>query len=116
MEWAADGTGNRNPELIVNGKGGLFPIEIQVAQGEKVMLDIDGSYDPDGDDLNCKWWIMPEAGISLPEENLKLDASGNAEIVIPQDIDMGDVHIICECTDSGLIPLTSYRRIILKVR
>lgn len=116
MEWAANGIGNRNPELIVNGKGGLSPIEIQVAPGEKVMLDIDGSYDPDGDDLNCKWWIMPEAGISLPEENLKLDASGNAEIVIPQDIDRGDVHIICECTDSGLNPLTSYRRIILKVR
>lgn len=116
MEWAASGIGNRNPELVINGIGGLAPIEIKVAPGDIVKLDISGSSDPDGDSVVYKWWLMPEAGSSLPEECLEFSASGNAEIKIPEDSNAGDIHIICECTDSGTIPLTSYRRIIIQVR
>lgn len=116
MEWAASGNGNRNPELVINGIGGLAPIEINVAPGDSVKLDISGSSDPDGDSVMYKWWIMPEAGSSLPEECLEFSPSGNAEIKIPEVSNAGDIHIICECTDSGTIPLTSYRRIIIQVR
>lgn len=116
MEWAASGNGNRNPELVINGIGGLAPIEINVAPGDSVKLDISGSSDPDGDSVMYKWWIMPEAGSSLLEECLEFSPSGNAEIKIPEVSNAGDIHIICECTDSGTIPLTSYRRIIIQVR
>ena len=115
MEWAANGVGNHNPELVINGIGGLSPIEIKVSAGDSIRLDISGSGDPDGDALEYKWWIMPEAGISIPEQCLTVDSSGNADILLPKDLDKGDVYIICECTDSGSIPLTSYRRVILKV-
>ncbi|MDE5998252.1 MAG: DUF1593 domain-containing protein, partial [Muribaculaceae bacterium] len=115
MEWVANGVGNRNPELVINGIGGLSPIEIRVSAGDSIRLDISGSGDPDGDGLEYKWWIMSEAGISIPEQCLTVDSSGNADILLPKDLDKGDVHIICECTDSGSIPLTSYRRVILKV-
>ena len=115
MEWAANGVGNRNPELVINGIGGFSPVEIKVSAGDCIRLDISGSIDPDGDALEYEWWIMPEAGISMPEHCLTVDSSGNAEIQLPKDMNKGDVHIICECTDSGSIPLTSYRRVILKV-
>ena len=115
MEWAANGVGNRNPELVINGIGGSLPIEIKVSAGDCIRLDISGSSDPDGDALEYKWWIMLEAGISIPEHCLTVDSSSKADILLPKDLDKGDIHIICECKDSGSIPLTSYRRVILKV-
>ncbi|MDE6341653.1 MAG: DUF1593 domain-containing protein [Muribaculaceae bacterium] len=116
MEWAASGVGNRNPELVINGIDGLSPIEINASPGDNVLLDVGGSNDPDGDGIEFKWWIMPEAGDSIPEGCLEYVSSGNAEIKIPEDLESGDIHVICECKDSGSIPLTSYRRIILHVR
>ena len=115
MEWAANGVGNRNPELVINGISGLSPMVISVSGGDSIRLDISGSGDPDGDALEYKWWIMPEVGISIPEQCLTVDSSGNADILLPKGLDRGDIHIICECTDSGSIPLTSYRRVILKL-
>ncbi|MDE6548063.1 MAG: DUF1593 domain-containing protein [Muribaculaceae bacterium] len=115
MEWAANGVGNRNPELVINGISGLSPMVISVSGGDSIRLDISGSGDPDGDALEYKWWIMPEVGISIPEQCLTVDSSGNADILLPKGLDKGDIHIICECTDSGSIPLTSYRRVILKL-
>ncbi len=115
MEWAANGKGNRNPELVINGIGGTSPIEINAFPGDRIKLDISGSKDPDGDRLEYKWWIMPEAGSSLSEEYIEYTPSGNTEIMIPEDIKDREIHLICECTDSGSIPLTSYRRVIIKV-
>ncbi|MDE7347125.1 MAG: DUF1593 domain-containing protein [Muribaculaceae bacterium] len=116
MEWAANGSCNRNPELVINGIEWLSPIEIKAAPGDSILFDVAGSNDPDGDILEYKWWIMPEAGASLPEGCLEFSSSGNAEIKIPEDLQTGNMHVICECTDSGSIPLTSYRRIIIQVR
>ena len=115
MEWAANGKGNRNPDLVINGIGGISPIEIKVSPGDRISLDISGSNDPDGDNLEYKWWIMPEAGGSLSEKYFEYTTAGNAEIKIPEGIKDREIHLICECTDSGSIPLTSYRRVIIKV-
>ena len=116
MEWVANGKGNRNPELVINGIGGTSPIEIKASPGDRIKLDISGSNDPDGDSLEYKWWIMSEAGVSVPDENLSFFPSEKAELLLPTDIKEGNIHLICECTDSGSIPLTSYRRVILKVK
>lgn len=114
MEWAANGKGNRNPEIIINGFSGLEPLEINVNPGATVELDTAGSKDPDGDKIDFLWWIMEEAGDILPKENLSVNESGIAKIKIPEDYNGKEIHVICEARDSGNIPLTSYRRIILK--
>ena len=96
-------------------------------------------YDPDNNELEYSWslyeepsdyhgkiifdgsnardcqMIVPEAGASLPEGSLVVTPSGNAKIKIPEDFMSGDIHVICD-TDSGDIPLTSYRRIVLHLR
>ncbi len=116
MEWAEKGKGNRNPVLVVNGIGGLAPIVVDASCGDSIEMDILNSYDPDGDDLEYKWWIMPEVGGVLPDGCLTFGPSGNAELKIPEDYKGDAIHVICECTDSGTIPLTSYRRVIVRVK
>ncbi len=114
MEWAANGIGNRNPEVIVNGQTGLNPIVMEVSPGECIRLDASESNDPDGDDIEFKWWFMEEAGDMIGKD-ITLDCNGGvATVCIPKDYKGEEIHIICECTDNGNIPLTSYRRIILK--
>ena len=116
MDWAANSVGNRNPELIINGQKGLSPIVMEVKSGENISLDASGSSDPDGDSIAFKWWIMPEAADTLPDECLIFSESGSANVTIPENYPGKEIHLICEATDSGSTPLTSYRRVILKVR
>ncbi len=115
MEWAATGKGNHNPEIIVNGQGGYSPIIINAVSGEKIKLDISKTKDPDGDRISNKLWIMEEAADTLPTDCLGTDRKGNPIIAIPENYGGKEIHLIFEVTDSGSIPLTSYRRIILRI-
>lgn len=115
MQWATTGSGNRNPEVVINGQSGLSPVVIDAKPGESIRLSAEGSSDPDGDAMDFKWWIMQEAADSLPDSALSVIDPLSAVVTIPADSDSKEVHIICECTDSAAIPLTAYRRIILRI-
>lgn len=115
MDWAANGEGNINPVVIVDGNGGLDIIARKVRAGEKIVLDSEGSYDPDGDEMTFRWWVMPESGTYVGDVQINGNASTVAEIAVPEDASGKTVHIICEVHDDGSPVLTSYRRVILKV-
>lgn len=86
------------------------------AAGETVPLDASQSYDPDMDPLRFSWTYYPEAGtwsgavqVANPDESV-------AEFVVPSDARGKQIHIILDVTDeSGIVPLTSYRRIVVDV-
>ncbi|MDE6654107.1 MAG: PKD domain-containing protein, partial [Muribaculaceae bacterium] len=99
MDWAANGVGNRNPEMVINDQKRLSPIVMEVKSGEIISLDASGSSDPDGDRINFKWWIMPEAADTLPEECLTFNQSGSANVTIPENYPGKEIHLICEATD-----------------
>ena len=114
MDWAAEGKGNRNPVIVLNGDKGTIPINIEKKQGKSVTLDASKSFDPEEDQLNFKWWILPEAGryqgeVSIPDKN-----ASKITIRIPGDAGRKTFHVICEVTDNGDPQLTSYRRIIIQ--
>ena len=111
MQWADEGSGNRNPQVIVGGNKGREAIFIKANPGEVVRLDASQSMDPDGDGLSFCWWQQPEIGktkvtISQPEEPI-------ATIRVPADAVSDTIHIICEVHDNGPFHLVSYRRMII---
>lgn len=111
MQWAQEGKGGRNPELVINRCKGRQPIRLSTKAGKIIQLDASSSTDSDGDNLHFHWWQQPEIGkgqliFSNTEEN-KITVS------IPSDAAGQTFHIICEVHDDSPYALVSYRRIII---
>ena len=113
MDWAAEGKGNRNPIMVINGNEGINPIHIEKKQGNPITLDASQTFDPENDQLSFKWWIMTEAGTYQKKVIIQNENSDRITFEIPFDSAGKTIHIICEVTDNGLPALTSYRRIIV---
>ncbi|HOS46874.1 MAG TPA: DUF1593 domain-containing protein [Paludibacter sp.] len=113
MDWAAEGKGNRNPIVVIDGDEGISQIHMEKRQGSSITFDASKSYDPERDQLNFKWWVIPEAGTYKGEVTIQNHNSNKIAIDLPNDSAGSTIHIICEVTDSGKPALTSYRRIII---
>ena len=113
MQWADEGKGNRNPVVTVNGHQGPSPLLLQAKAGDSIRLDASHSKDPDGDNIQFKWWQQPEVGTA------RLDI-GDAEqaittVSIPADAAGQALHLVCEVSDNGPFHLKSYQRVIITV-
>lgn len=115
MAWAQNGTGNRNPIVIVNGRKGTMPINVNTRPGKTVTLNASRSFDPDGHQLTFKWWIQTDAG-HCPDSVTLRTLGSQAHITLPENSQPAEIHIICEVEDNAPIPLCSYRRIIIRCR
>ena len=114
MQWADEGQGNHNPQVMVNGSMGTKLICIAARAGEDILLDASGSKDADGDSLSFYWWQQPEIGktkITIGQKDQPM-----VKIHIPNDADNDTIHIICEVHDNGPFRLVAYRRIIISVK
>jgi hypothetical protein len=132
MHWgAADfAHGNHNPVLTVNGQKGTAPIMIDAEVGHPLTLDASESRDPDGQKLHFRWMHYAEAGVTgTNAAAVTMTGADTATAVVTATSPCrpgwlgagrcsgtGTAHVILEVTDEGTPRLTSYRRIILKVR
>ena len=114
MQWASEGKGNHNPQVVVGDSKGYNPIHIYAKAGDDVSLDASKSTDPDGDSLTFSWWQQPEIGTAKAQINTPDSAS--TTIHIPADAGNNEIHIICEVHDAGPYHLVSYRRVILHIK
>jgi hypothetical protein len=122
---------NHRPVVVVNGKSGSAPIEMNVEAGQNVTLDATGTSDPDaGQSLTYNWFLYPEAGVS-GTRGADVTLLGSTAAKVQVDVKSacrplwlpaipcpgaGVAHIILAVTDSGSPHLTSYRRVILNVK
>lgn len=112
MQWAATGEGNHNPIVLIDGQGGLAPIEVNARPGQTLRFDASRSFDPDGDGLQFFWWFQ-----KFPDDTPlpALDDASAASISfrVPSDTAPRRLHLICEVHDDGPFALPAYRRVII---
>ena len=91
-------------------------MDLKARPGEPVVLSAAGTTDPDGDELEYRWWQYQEAG-SFGGTIEILDADKqDASFTLPIDADKGQtVHVVCEVTDRGTPRLTRYQRVIVEI-
>ncbi len=118
MDWCVQSPENANhpPEIRCNRKKGTAVIHMEGSPGEKIKLNAKGSKDPDGDDLNVRWWIYREPSACGEEIAIANNEKTRASILLPKNSGGETIHVILEVTDTGNPPLTRYRRIIVRVK
>jgi len=113
-DWCVKDYASANHPPVVQLKN--TPLELEAAPGKKVTLDATATADPDGDKLNFRWWHYVEAG-TYSGRPLAESTSAKTRITIPKDAQPGDeIHMICEVTDAGALPLTRYQRIVIRIK
>ena len=119
MDWCISDyeNANHNPIAAINGDSKEKIHVMEAKPGQKIKLDASGSSDPDGDNLEFRWWIYPEAGSY--EGQIQLDQSQKPILTFdtPHDAGGKEIHLIVEISDQNKIAsLTDYRRIVINVR
>ena len=105
---------NHVPVSVVNGKKGNEVVTIKVKPGKTIKFDATKSFDPDGDNLSCYWFVYREAGNYKGDFDISNPISAKQKLVVPDDIKGKEIHLILEVKDNGTPGLVSYRRFILK--
>lgn len=95
---------------VVNG-----PHDICAGPGETVMIEAEVG-DPDGDDLELRWWQF-KVGSYSGDCSVRDPLSPKTEFTVPADARPGDtIHLILEANDNGEPNLKRYLRTIITVK
>lgn len=102
-----------NHAPVVRLKGNT---DLEADPGDKILLDVSRSTDPDGDELQFRWWQYGEADSYEGTISIENAGSPRAYFTIPADANSGEtIHIICDVTDNGNPSITRYCRVIIEV-
>jgi len=93
------------------------PLEINANPGSKISLSAKGTFDPDGDALDYRWWQFKDAGSCTESISIENATAPEASLIVPALVKTGStLHVVCEVKDHGVPQLTRYQRVIIKVK
>ena len=106
---------NHHPIAVIGRDKQRGVVFKSVKAGGTVKLDVSRSVDPDNDRLSFQWIQYKEP--STYKGNLNI-AEGDSKLFlhIPSDAQGKDIHLILRVTDDGVPALTSYRRVVIRVK
>jgi hypothetical protein len=127
---------NHHPVIVMNDVAGVALVKIEAEAGSTISLDASKTYDPDSNRLTFKWWHYKEPSATqwrVDDEVADLlikpldPEDRKVEVTLPppdkcavdprskKPVAKGQLlHLILEVTDSGKLPLTSYRRVLIQ--
>lgn len=117
MDWCVAGEreqANHNPLLVLNGDNSKRVLKLTAKGGSSIALTAHRSSDPDGDELNLRWWIYEEAG-NLKGATLSSAQGIETQVNLPRVQQPQTLHVILEARDNGSPALFAYRRAIIDV-
>ncbi|MCB0566419.1 MAG: DUF1593 domain-containing protein [Phaeodactylibacter sp.] len=91
-------------------------VDLKARPGATVELSARGTSDPDGDELDYRWWQYREAGTYEGTIEIRDAGKQDASFTAPAGAGKGEtLHIICEVTDMGTPQLTRYQRVVVEI-
>ena len=103
---------NHEPIVVLDHASNL-----KFESGDWVKLSVEGTSDPDGDELTYHWWRYEEADTYEGAFAIQNADQPTASFNVPVDGREGDtIHVICEVTDTGTPPLTRYQRVVVEIK
>ncbi len=112
MDWSIQSSySNANHPPVINEEIKY----ISAFKGDILNLSYLDITDPDGNILNYKWWYYKEPGTYSGEVVINNSEELVPEIIIPEDSENKEIHIILSVTDSGHPALTRYHRVVINV-
>ncbi len=118
MDWCINSyeQANHHPVAAFYDDTSRTIVTVKASAGERICLDASKSWDPDQDVLSYQWYVYPEAGTYSGSIMVEQDTESIAYVMVPADGQGKQIHIILEVTDNNpIVPLTSYRRIVIDI-
>jgi len=80
-----------------------------------LVFDASESEDPDGNQLNYKWFVYNEPSTYKGTILIEGCSASKCKVPVPSDASGMTIHIILKITDDGIPSLAAYRRIVICV-
>lgn len=112
MDWCIKSYEEANhPPVVKLG----HPAELTAKGGEDFILESTGSSDPDGDELDYRWFHYREPGSYKGKIEMKAANAARVVVKAPVVSHPQTAHFILAVRDRGIPALTRYRRVIVNL-
>ena len=113
IQWTLPGEGQkRNTHPVVRTN---LPDRIEIVSGEKIELNAEDSYDPEGGELEFLWFVYKEAGTYEAAIKIINADCSKAFFIAPEVSESRTVHVILSVKNNHQPSLTRYKRIIFTI-
>lgn len=93
----------------------IGPLNIRAKPGKKIKIKA-SAFDPDGDQLDIKWWYFPVGSYERGTLSVDSPATAQTTFTVPEDAKTGDtIHFVLQAIDHGTPALTTYLRTVITI-